>query len=88
MDVVSPAPARSPEMPTAQPPAAPKAFEATRTNDGTGTVFKGAALTVGQAVARRQQGFDVVACGPNAMANYRLAATVESHVGPAREEKR
>jgi hypothetical protein len=55
-------------------------------NDGTGTVQRGAKLTTAEAVARRNQGYDVVVCGLNSAQNYWEARAIESAVGPAMHE--
>lgn len=42
-----------------------------------GEVFKGLALTLALAVVERQRGNDVVVCGPDIIANMRLAQLIE-----------
>src|SRR5437588_3051031 len=62
----------------------PTVHEASCARDGSGGVSKGAVLMDAQAVARRQRGADVVACGSDPFANARKAYAIKSAVGPCK----
>jgi hypothetical protein len=57
--------------------------EAKRAADGSGAVFKGAAIDEASAVARRKAGGDVVVCGSDLAANRRQAREIERHASSA-----
>jgi hypothetical protein len=59
-------------------------YEATKAEDGSGAVLRGAPLTPAQAIAHRRNGGDVVVCGPNPFDNSRDARAVEAAVGSER----
>jgi hypothetical protein len=63
-------------------PAAPAIHEALCLTDGTGGVRRGRTLTRAEAIAHRQNGGDVVVCGPDTFANAGEAHLIESTVGP------
>jgi hypothetical protein len=57
-------------------------YEAVRATDGSGGVVKERRLTRAEAEARRQNGGDIVVCGPDAVANRLEAADIEAAAGP------
>ena len=65
---------------------APLIYEADCCQDGSGGVLRGAALTRGQAIARRQNGQDVVVCGQDTFANAKLAYAIEAAVGACKPD--
>ncbi len=64
----------------------PRIHEATLASGPSGTVFKGAEIDLGAAVARRRAGLDIVVCGDNLRANERLARQIEAAVGPYEQQ--
>jgi hypothetical protein len=62
--------------------APPTFHKATLATDGTGRLFKGAALTHADAILERQAGRDVVVCGAVEWQNARWARSIEAAVGP------
>ena len=67
---------------TPSPSDPPSVHEAACARDGTGAVRRGRVLTRAEAISHRQNGGDVVVCGPDTFANYREARAIESAVGP------
>jgi hypothetical protein len=60
--------------------------EAICQRDGSGAVIRGTALIRAEAIVRRQNGEDVVVCGPDPFDNAREAHRIESAVGPCKPD--
>ena len=69
-------------QPTSSIPSSPPTIqEAERASGPSGAVLAGTIIDFHAAVARRQAGLDVVACGEDVVANRRLAGAIEGAVG-------
>ncbi len=63
-------------------PSSPTVHEAELLPGPSGAVERGRELTRDEAIARRRDGLDIVACGDETRANRSLARGVEAVVGP------
>jgi hypothetical protein len=68
--------------PAAARPPAPTIHEAERATDLSGAILWGMEIDIPAAVARRQNGADVVVRGDDVDANRHAATTIEAAVGP------
>jgi hypothetical protein len=75
-DTIKPAEASATEPPK------PTIHEAELASGASGGVYRGAEIDLATAVARRQNGENVLVCGDDLKANRRLAEQVEAVVGP------
>ena len=66
--------------------AGPVIHEAELESGPSGAVSRGPEIDLANAIARRQQGLDVVVCGDDTDANRTRAREVESAVGPCKRE--
>jgi hypothetical protein len=78
-DATNPA---QPAGPDSAQPAPPTIHEAELASGASGAVIRGAEIDRAVAIARRQNGANVVVCGDDLKANRALAQGIEGAVGP------